>query len=75
MSVGGAAPPVLQKQQQQQQQQGGGDVAAAAGESIFERSGGFVYIRNFFGQRDYEVLLAECELLRAEVWRCRFIPL
>ena len=35
--------------------------------SVFERSGGFIYIRNFFSQRDYEMLLEECESLRAEV--------
>jgi len=36
-------------------------------ESVFERSGGFVYIRNFFSPRDFEMLLDECEALKAEV--------
>ena len=33
--------------------------------SVFDRSGGFIYIRNFFSQRDYEMLLDECEALKA----------
>lgn len=36
-------------------------------QSAFERSGGFVYIRNFFSPRDYEMLLDECEDLKAGV--------
>lgn len=35
--------------------------------SVFERSGGFVYIRNFFSPHDYELIREECALLRNEV--------
>lgn len=35
--------------------------------SVFEKSGGFIYIRNFFSQRDYEMLLDECDLLRVDL--------
>jgi len=37
------------------------------GKSVFERSGGFVYIRNFFSPRDYQLLLDECEMLRKDI--------
>lgn len=35
--------------------------------SVFERAGGFVYIRNFFAQQEFEVIKAECALLRTSV--------